>query len=261
MSFKDSMFPSKLGFNPFEKPEEKKVEKRKPTIRIKFDLDEEHLEKNIFSFRNLYRKQESKREKKKNSKKHNNDSSMNYLDRIERNILANSKKGDFYDIYDPFIDDSEFFDLDDSMTNDINETASNGFFVWKGEFDPMDKILEDVPKISLDDTADTVTSDDDGEGEEEEEEEEDDEEEEEEGDDDGEDEGSYYGPSASEVAYILAEEEGKELAQKYRVNKMVCRKCYSRLPLKAHNCRKKKCGHCEDIRPMKKFKDAPGMYK
>jgi len=79
MSFKDSMFPSKLGFNPFEKPDEnKKVEKRKPTIRVQFDLDEEHLEKNIFSFRNLYRKQESKREKKKN-KKHNSDS-MNYLD-------------------------------------------------------------------------------------------------------------------------------------------------------------------------------------
>ena len=53
----------------------------------------------------------------------------------------------------------------------------------------------------------------------------------------------------------------RALAEKYRVNKMICRKCYARLPLKAYNCRKKKCGHCEDIRPMKKFKDAPGMYK
>ncbi|OUM64561.1 hypothetical protein PIROE2DRAFT_20486 [Piromyces sp. E2] len=64
------------------------------------------------------------------------------------------------------------------MHNDINETSSNGFFVWKGEFDPLDKVLEDVPKISLDDTADTVTSEEEGEEEEEEEEEDDDDEEE-----------------------------------------------------------------------------------
>jgi hypothetical protein len=170
MNFKDTFSSSGFDFKQFDKENEQKEEK-KPTIRIKFDIDEEHLEKNIFSFRNLYRKQESKREKKKH--KHNNDS-MNYLDRIEQNILANSKKGDFYDIYDPFIDDSEFFDLDDSMTNNINETTTNGFFVWKGEFDPLDKILEDIPKISLDDTTDETGTTDDEEEEEEEEEEQDD---------------------------------------------------------------------------------------
>ena len=50
----------------------------------------------------------------------------------------------------------------------------------------------------------------------------------------------------------------KQLAQKYRVNKMVCRKCYGRLPLKANNCRKRRCGHCPNIRPKKKIKEGPG---
>ena len=49
----------------------------------------------------------------------------------------------------------------------------------------------------------------------------------------------------------------RELAEKYRVNKMICRKCFARLPVKAKNCRKKKCGHCADIRIKKRFKDAP----
>ena len=57
---------------------------------------------------------------------------------------------------------------------------------------------------------------------------------------------------------IKIEPSKRAIAEKYRVNKMICRKCYARLPLKAHNCRKKKCGHCGDIRPKKKFKDAPG---
>ncbi|KXG39741.1 hypothetical protein SORBI_3001G430900 [Sorghum bicolor] len=35
----------------------------------------------------------------------------------------------------------------------------------------------------------------------------------------------------------------RALAYKYNVNKMICRKCYARLPLGAKNCRKKKCGH------------------
>ncbi|KAF7041958.1 hypothetical protein CFC21_051674 [Triticum aestivum] len=35
----------------------------------------------------------------------------------------------------------------------------------------------------------------------------------------------------------------KELAQKYNQKKLICLKCYSRLPLRATNCRKKKCGH------------------
>ncbi|CAG9770967.1 unnamed protein product [Ceutorhynchus assimilis] len=42
-----------------------------------------------------------------------------------------------------------------------------------------------------------------------------------------------------------------KLAEKYNVNKMICRKCYARLPPKATNCRKKKCGHSNDLRPKK----------
>ncbi|MES1919717.1 hypothetical protein MHBO_001499 [Bonamia ostreae] len=43
------------------------------------------------------------------------------------------------------------------------------------------------------------------------------------------------------------------LAEKYNVNKMVCRKCYARLPPRATNCRKKKCGHSNKLRPKKKM--------
>lgn len=50
----------------------------------------------------------------------------------------------------------------------------------------------------------------------------------------------------------------RELAQKYRTNKMICRKCYARLPMGAHNCRKRKCGHCANIRPKKKIKEKEG---
>ena len=50
----------------------------------------------------------------------------------------------------------------------------------------------------------------------------------------------------------------KELAYKYKVNKMICRGCYARLPINAHNCRKRKCGHCANIRPKKKIKDRDG---
>ena len=45
----------------------------------------------------------------------------------------------------------------------------------------------------------------------------------------------------------------KELANKYKVDKMICRKCYATLPPKAKNCRKRKCGHTPNIRPKKKF--------
>jgi len=44
------------------------------------------------------------------------------------------------------------------------------------------------------------------------------------------------------------------LARKYKCDKMICRKCYARLPPKAHNCRKRKCGHNGDLRPKKKIK-------
>ena len=48
--------------------------------------------------------------------------------------------------------------------------------------------------------------------------------------------------------------EQRELAEKYRVKIKICRKYYSRLPEKAYNCRKKRCGHCSDIRPKKKLR-------
>lgn len=45
----------------------------------------------------------------------------------------------------------------------------------------------------------------------------------------------------------------KELAESYNCKKLICRKCYARLHPKATNCRKKKCGHCNDLRPKKKL--------
>eukprot|EP01084_Bolivina_argentea_P095207 171180_1 len=42
------------------------------------------------------------------------------------------------------------------------------------------------------------------------------------------------------------------LARKYNSDRLVCRKCYARLPLKAHNCRKKKCGRSNKLRVKKK---------
>uniref|UniRef100_V5GUB4 Ubiquitin-ribosomal protein eL40 fusion protein n=1 Tax=Anoplophora glabripennis TaxID=217634 RepID=V5GUB4_ANOGL len=47
----------------------------------------------------------------------------------------------------------------------------------------------------------------------------------------------------------------KLLAEKYNCNKMICRKCYARLHPKATNCRKKKCGHSNDLRPKKELKE------
>ena len=44
------------------------------------------------------------------------------------------------------------------------------------------------------------------------------------------------------------------LAKKVNCEKMVCRKCYARLPLRASNCRKKKCGHSNQLRLKKKLK-------
>jgi len=44
------------------------------------------------------------------------------------------------------------------------------------------------------------------------------------------------------------------LAAKYNCDKMICRKCYARLPPRAKNCRKKKCGHTNSLRPKKKLK-------
>ena len=44
------------------------------------------------------------------------------------------------------------------------------------------------------------------------------------------------------------------LAKAKNCDKMICRKCYARLPLRATNCRKKKCGHTNDLRIKKKTK-------
>merc|ERR1712046_167079 len=42
-----------------------------------------------------------------------------------------------------------------------------------------------------------------------------------------------------------------ELAKKYNQDKLICRKCYARLHARAHNCRKKSCGHTNQLRPKK----------
>ncbi|KAH7538296.1 hypothetical protein FEM48_Zijuj03G0184400 [Ziziphus jujuba var. spinosa] len=44
------------------------------------------------------------------------------------------------------------------------------------------------------------------------------------------------------------------LARKYNQDKTICRKCYARLHPRAVNCRKKKCGHSNQLRPKKKIK-------
>ncbi|CDF40862.1 Ribosomal-ubiquitin fusion protein [Chondrus crispus] len=44
------------------------------------------------------------------------------------------------------------------------------------------------------------------------------------------------------------------LARATNCDRMVCRKCYARLPPKAVNCRKKKCGHSNQLRIKKKIK-------
>jgi large subunit ribosomal protein L40e len=44
------------------------------------------------------------------------------------------------------------------------------------------------------------------------------------------------------------------LARKTNCEKMICRGCYARLPLRAKNCRKRKCGHSADLRIKKKLK-------
>ncbi|XP_048557772.1 ubiquitin-60S ribosomal protein L40-like [Triticum urartu] len=62
----------------------------------------------------------------------------------------------------------------------------------------------------------------------------------------GGDKGSYY-PSKIEPNLLA-------LALKYNQQKLVCRKCYARLPLRSANCRKKKCGHSNDNRPKEKLR-------
>ena len=42
------------------------------------------------------------------------------------------------------------------------------------------------------------------------------------------------------------------LAMSYKCEKKICRKCYATLPPRATNCRKRKCGHSNQLRPKKK---------
>jgi len=44
------------------------------------------------------------------------------------------------------------------------------------------------------------------------------------------------------------------LARATNCDKKICRKCYARLPPRAHNCRKRKCGHSNALRNKKKLK-------
>jgi len=46
----------------------------------------------------------------------------------------------------------------------------------------------------------------------------------------------------------------RALARKYKCDKLICRVCYSRMHPRAKNCRKKKCGHSNKLRPKKKSK-------
>ncbi len=45
------------------------------------------------------------------------------------------------------------------------------------------------------------------------------------------------------------------LARKYNCDKKICRKCYARLHPRATNCRKKKCGHTNQLRLKKKIRN------
>ena len=46
----------------------------------------------------------------------------------------------------------------------------------------------------------------------------------------------------------------RTLAQKYNTDKKICRKCYARMDPRAVNCRKKSCGHTNQLRLKKKLK-------
>ncbi|KAK1651393.1 hypothetical protein QYE76_069198 [Lolium multiflorum] len=52
----------------------------------------------------------------------------------------------------------------------------------------------------------------------------------------------------------------RTLAEKYNSHKLICRKCYARLPLGATNCRKKKCGYSNQLR-LKKSRYLRGWFR
>lgn len=54
--------------------------------------------------------------------------------------------------------------------------------------------------------------------------------------------------------YMVYDPSLSALAKTFNCDKMVCRKCYARLPIRATQCRKKKCGHTTMIRAKKKIK-------
>uniref|UniRef100_A0A6V7QX63 Large ribosomal subunit protein eL40 domain-containing protein n=1 Tax=Ananas comosus var. bracteatus TaxID=296719 RepID=A0A6V7QX63_ANACO len=60
--------------------------------------------------------------------------------------------------------------------------------------------------------------------------------------------------SGAEASGGIIEPSLMALARKYNQDKMICRKCYARLHPRAVNCRKKKCGHSNQLRPKKKIK-------
>lgn len=72
---------------------------------------------------------------------------------------------------------------------------------------------------------------------------------------------SEYGLSTGATLHLLLRLPGgiiepslRMLASKYNCEKMICRKCYARLHPRATNCRKRKCGHSNNLRPKKKLK-------
>ena len=54
--------------------------------------------------------------------------------------------------------------------------------------------------------------------------------------------------------YMVYDPTLAQLAKKSNCDKMICRKCYARLPPRATTCRKKKCGHTNQLRAKKKLK-------
>ena len=45
------------------------------------------------------------------------------------------------------------------------------------------------------------------------------------------------------------------LVEKYIYNKKICRSCFGTNSIKARVCRKRKCGHCSDLRLKKKIRE------
>ncbi|KAM3125831.1 60S ribosomal protein L40B [Candidozyma auris] len=65
----------------------------------------------------------------------------------------------------------------------------------------------------------------------------------------------FFGIWFTDYDYLaMIEPSLKALASKYNCEKSICRKCYARLPPRATNCRKRKCGHTNQLRPKKKLK-------